>query len=405
MNAPPLRIGLLGYFGYGNFGNDASLEAMTSFLNRVRPDAELTCICVAPDGVDPDRYKAVVAMVPPKRTGLWSRLSNAVLLKLPRFVEVARHAVRHVRTLDVIIVPGTGLLQDYWAKPWQLPATLYTWCLAARLCGKKLGFVSVGAGPSRNWLSGWLLKSSAGLAQFRSYRDEESRNYMVGLGVGSKNDPVSSDIVFARYEPATERQPEIDPRPVVIGVGLVTHFGWWGNDQAVYETYVRKISQFIVRILDDGCHVRIFIGDLSDQPAVDDVMRSVGKEKPEAVGKLVIAERAYSQRDLVRQMSLVHAVVAMRFHNVICAIKLGKPVINIGFSQKADRMLADMGISEFSQRLEQLDVDVLYQQLQKLLGDRMGQTEKMRRALSQFQARLENQEAIVSRELLGQPVA
>ena len=103
----------------------------------------------------------------------------------------------------------------------------------------------------------------------------------------------------------------------------------------------------------------------------------------------------------MRQMSLVDVVVAMRFHNVICAIKLGKPVINIGFSQKADRMLADMGIGEFSQRLEQLDVDVLYQQLQKLLGDRVGYTEKIRQALSLFQARLDKQEAIVSRELLG----
>ena len=400
MSASPLRIGLIGYFGYGNFGNDASLEAMTGFLHRVRPDAQLTCICVSPGGVDHDKYKAVVAMVPLKRAGLWSRLSNGLLLKLPRFVEVARYAVRHVRTLDVIIVPGTGLLQDYWSKPWQLPTTLYIWCLSARLCGKKLGFVSVGAGPSRNRLSGWLLRSSAGLAQFRSYRDEASRNYMVGLGVGSQNDLISSDIVFARYEPETERQPEIDPQPVVIGVGLVTHFGWWGNEQAIYDTYIRKISQFIVQLLNEGYHVRIFIGDLSDQPAVDDVMRSVGKEKPDSVGKLVIAERVYSQRDVMRQMSLVHAVVAMRFHNVICAIKLGKPVINIGFSQKADRMLADMGIGEFSQRLEQLDVEVLHQQLQRLLEDRIGYAEKSRHAVLQFQARLDEQEAIVSRELL-----
>jgi polysaccharide pyruvyl transferase WcaK-like protein len=351
--------------------------------------------------VDPDKYKAVVAMVPPKRTGVFSRLSNAALLKTPRFVEVARYAMRHVRNLDVIIVPGTGLLQDYWAKPWQLPATLYTWCLAARLCGTKLGFVSVGAGPSRNRLSGWLLNSSAGLAQFRSYRDEASRNYMVGQGVGTQNDFVSSDIVFTRYDGATERQLEVDPRPTVIGVGLVTHFGWWGNEQAVYDTYIRKISQFIVRIINEGYHVRIFIGDLSDQPAVDDVVRNVGKEMPDAVGKLVIAERIYSQADLMRQMRSVHAVVAMRFHNVICAIKLGKPVINIGFSQKADRMLADMGIGEFSQRLEQLDVDVLHQQLQKLLGDRVGYADKIRNAVSLFQARLDKQETIVSRELLG----
>jgi polysaccharide pyruvyl transferase WcaK-like protein len=401
MNAPPLRIGLIGYFGCGNFGNDASLEAMTGFLYRVRPDAELTCICVSPGGVDHDKYKAVVAMVPSKRAGLWSRLSNALLLKLPRFVEVARYAVRHVRTLDVVIIPGSGLLQDYWSKPWQLPITLYLWCVSTRLCGKKLAFVSVGAGTSRNPISRWLLKSSAGLAHYRSYRDEASRDYMISIGLGSKNDPIYPDIVFTRREPAIDTRPESGLRPSVVGVGLMTHFGWWGNDQDVYNAYIRKACDFCLRLLNDGHHVRILIGDMMDRAAVDDVMRGVERQKPDAIGREMIAEHACSQRDLMRQMNLTDVVVAMRFHNVVCALMLCKPAIAINFLRKADQMLAEVGLPEFRQTLEQLDVDLLCAQLQKLLADRAGYEEGIRKTLPRFQARLDEQEGILISKFLG----
>ncbi|WP_457153835.1 hypothetical protein, partial [Mesorhizobium sp. P5_C1] len=35
-----IRIGLLGQFGVGNFGNDGSLEAMIDTLRRICPEAE-----------------------------------------------------------------------------------------------------------------------------------------------------------------------------------------------------------------------------------------------------------------------------------------------------------------------------------------------------------------------------
>jgi polysaccharide pyruvyl transferase WcaK-like protein len=399
MSASSPRIGLMGYFGYGNFGNDASLEAMTAFLYRVCPDAELTCICVSPSGVNHDKYRAVVPMTPPAHSGTGYRLLNALLLKLPRLIEVARHAIKSVRKLDVVIVPGSGLLQDYLAKPWQAPITLYIWCLSARLSGKKLGFISVGAGASRNALSRWLLKSSAGLAHFRSYRDEASRNYMVGLGVGSNKDPLYPDLVYTR--PANDVRRALDSQPVVVGVGLMTHLGWWGDDQGVYDTYIRKICEFCVRLLNEGYRVRILIGETTDRAAVDDVIRGVERQRPDAVGTQIVAEHACSQRDLMRQMSPAHAVVAMRFHNVVCALILGKPVVSIGLFRKADQMLAEVGMGEFRQTLEHLDVDLLYEQLQRLLADRAGYEAKIRQTLPTYHAQLEEQAAVIMREFLG----
>ena len=151
-------------------------------------------------------------MVPPKGAGLWSRLSNVLLLKLPRFVEVARYAVRHVRTLDVVIVPGSGLLQDYWSQPWQLPITLYLWCLSARLCGKKLGFVSVGCRHLAELAKRMAAEVLGGFGSVPvlSRRGIPRLHGRHRSRLQERSD--LPDIVFTRYEPAIDTRPEIGIR-------------------------------------------------------------------------------------------------------------------------------------------------------------------------------------------------
>src|ERR1700756_5677023 len=46
-----LKIGLFGMFGGGNYGNDGSLESMLLLLRKLRPNAQLSCICVDPESI------------------------------------------------------------------------------------------------------------------------------------------------------------------------------------------------------------------------------------------------------------------------------------------------------------------------------------------------------------------
>src|SRR5690349_17558101 len=45
------KIALFGHFGWGNFGNESTLQAMLSHLRRGVPDAEFNCICTGPSTV------------------------------------------------------------------------------------------------------------------------------------------------------------------------------------------------------------------------------------------------------------------------------------------------------------------------------------------------------------------
>jgi polysaccharide pyruvyl transferase WcaK-like protein len=59
-------------------------------------------------------------------------------------------------------------------------------------------------------------------------------------------------------------------------------------------------------------------------------------------------------------------VVATRYHNVICALKLCKPTISLGYSPKFASLMADMGLPDFSQVAHSLDVDRLIEQFTQL---------------------------------------
>ena len=43
------KIVLFGHFGWGNFGNESTFQAMLCYLRRLESDAEFTCICTGPE--------------------------------------------------------------------------------------------------------------------------------------------------------------------------------------------------------------------------------------------------------------------------------------------------------------------------------------------------------------------
>ena len=68
----------------------------------------------------------------------------------------------------------------------------------------------------------------------------------------------------------------------------------------------------------------------------------------------------------MRAMAPVGTVVATRYHNVMCALKLSKPTMSIGYAAKHDVLMADMGLSEFCQSARSLDVGRLIEQFTEL---------------------------------------
>jgi polysaccharide pyruvyl transferase WcaK-like protein len=387
-------IGLLGRFGQGNFGNDGSLEAMVDFLRRARPQAELVCICSGRDVVERDFGLSTVPINWPRPANPTLRAIDAALLRAPSILHHLIQKIKNTRRMDAIIVPGTGILDDFGETPLGTPATLFLWCLAARLCGTKFAFVSIGAGPIHHPLSRRLFKAAARMAQYRSYRDPISKQFMDGIGFDTRNDPLFPDIAFALPRPEIHDQPPAGARPLRVGVGLMTYYGWRGDPVSgaqIHEKYMVQITRFVRWLLDSGHQVRLLMGDSGDKPVIERVLISVADGMPESLRGRLIAEDAQSLQDIMRQISDTDVVVATRFHNVVCALKMNRPTISLGYARKNDVLLADMGLGEFCQSIEQLDLDLLNKQFTKLVADREKYVKGIEAANAKYERELQRQ--------------
>ena len=70
----------------------------------------------------------------------------------------------------------------------------------------------------------------------------------------------------------------------------------------------------------------------------------------------------------MRRLEGVDTVVATRYHTVLCALKLGKPTLAVGYAAKFDALMMEMGLAEFSLPAKSIEFDVLVDRFTELDG-------------------------------------
>jgi polysaccharide pyruvyl transferase WcaK-like protein len=391
-----MRIGLFGNFGGGNLGNEGSLEAMIRFLQRNHSGAGLVCLCVEPATVAA-RYGIDALPLSAPRGG-----SNGLVSKLRARLADHLALFRNVRNLAVLLVPGTGILDDFGERPMGFPYTLFLVCLIARLRGIPVAFVSVGAGPIRHPFSRWLMKTGARMARYRSYRDEISKDFMTGLGLDTRYDPVYPDLAFSLPDPAPS--PQRTGNSLRVGLGLMTYFGWTtdeGRYRDLYDDYISKMTRLAVWLLQQGHSIRLLVGDTPDSRALEDVERGIARELGEARRDAIVVETPGSLHDLMAQISTVDAVIATRFHNVLCALKAGKPTISLSYARKNDVLMKLFGLELFCDHIETFEFDQVLSQFDVLRTNLATYADSIAQTNTRLRAQLEEQEGLLSARLLA----
>jgi polysaccharide pyruvyl transferase WcaK-like protein len=392
------RICIFGDFGSGNLGNEGSLEAMVAFLKQVQPGAELVCLCRRPESVMSQHGIAALPYAAP-RSG-----RRSIPAKLKALIHDFRLVFQGTRGIDLLIVPGTGLLDDFGDRPYGMPLTAFWVCLFARLRGANICFVSIGAGPIENRLSRRLMKSAAAMAHYRSYRDLQSKEFIKGLGIDVNDDEVYPDIAFKLKVPQEKESHGAGLRPLTVGVGMMTYRGWRMDPvrgQDIYAAYLQKMTVFVLWLLDSGYRVRVLMGENSDERAISDLSRGVRLARPNLAGDAIAAEPASSLTELMAQIIQTDIVVATRFHNVVSALKAGRPAASLGYAAKNAALLSEMGLSEFCQHVETFDVEVLKAQVTKLIQNREFYEKGVRHANAIFEQRLRQQDCVLASTFLG----
>ena len=393
------RVGLFGLLGSGNLGNDGSMEAVLAYLRAEHPDAILDALCSGPEqvtaryGIPADRLH----WYHPERRrppGIAALVRRCLGLGLGMSVDTFRTA-SWVRHHDVVIVPGMGVLEATLPlRPWQTPYSMFLLSASGRLFGTKVALVSVGADVIHQRVTRWLVTAAAQLAHYRSYRDTLSRDAMRRMGLDSSEDAVYPDLAFSLPTP---RNGLIATGAV--GVGVMDFCGGNNDRRQADEiriSYVEKMKRFLLWLADNDRPIRLFTTDVHDEHIMHEIIADLRAHRPDLGSSQVTAEPVPTLGELMRHMASVDTVVASRYHNVLCALKLAKPTLSIGYSAKFGALMAGMGMTEFCQSARLLDVDRLIQQFTEL-ESRSAQVEQTMRERSTANARLlEHQFATLS---------
>ncbi|KQX46308.1 MULTISPECIES: polysaccharide pyruvyl transferase family protein [unclassified Streptomyces] len=356
----PVRVGVFGLLGSGNLGNDGSLEAVLGYLRAEHPEAAVDALCGGPETVAA-RYGIPATRLHWYR-GEYRTASRAGAIAgkgLGKLVDAFRTAA-WVRRHDVVIVPGMGVLEATLPlRPWGFPYALFLLCASGRLLRTPVALVGVGAAPIRERPTRALVRWSARLAAYRSYRDSLSRDAMRAMGVDTARDEVYPDLAFALPAPPPGGPPG---PPGTVCVGVMDFHG--GNDdraraEEIHRSYLDGTTRFVRALAEDGRPVRLLTGDACDASVVAAILDAV--DSP-----LVTAAEAASLADLMKEMAAADSVVATRYHNLVCALKAGTPTLALGYAAKSDALMERMGLGAYCHPAREVDADRLLAQFRAL---------------------------------------
>ena len=371
--AKRLTIALFGAFGVGNLGNECTLQALLYNIRRCVPNAEIRCICSGPEQV---RIAYGIPATPIEEIPL-SHIANRALRILRKiFVRIPLEFFRWAKAIatltdvDMLVMTGTGMLGDFGISPLGLHYQILKWTVLAKLCRSKVIFLSVGAGPLRQPLSQRIVKAALSFADYRSYRDSFSKDYLKSIGFNTEHDHVFPDLAFSFPARVLPQYSNNGSSRGVVGVGLMTYFNRTGSsqkDDSIYIEYIAKMGDFVSWLLQKKYKVRLLIGDVAyDQPATYDLKAYLEKIGVRYENGALIDEPAASVDDVLSQLAASDFVVACRFHNILLALMLAKPVLAISYHEKNAALIASAGLADFSQDIEHIDVDKMMCQFEAM---------------------------------------
>ncbi len=403
------KLAFFGHFGWGNLGNESTLQAMLCNLRSLTPDAEFSCICTGPDTVAAAyQIGAVLSREPVGKPWVLqnpaARLARMLIVGIPSELYRWLKSLRTLWHADALIMPGTGVLTDaYTLLDWG-PYDMFRWSVAAKLCRCKLFFVSVGAGPIYSLAGRFFVKAALALADFRSYRDETTRQHLEGIGFRTGDDRVCPDLAFSLPEHLVPSAHERNGRRPVVGLGLMEYAGRYSVEKptsAIYSAYLEVLVEFVRWLLAQDYDVRLLIGDVADQPVTKEFKSLLKQRSVTPEEGRIIDEPVASVDDLLKQLESTDLVVATRFHNVLLSLLLAKPVVAISFHHKCYSLMRQMGLLQYCQDINRLDTKELIEQFCDLEKNAERLRPLIKHKTDEFRTALNEQYSYIVEEILS----
>jgi polysaccharide pyruvyl transferase WcaK-like protein len=286
----------------------------------------------------------------------------AVLLRELSFLVSSR---RTIRSFDLLIVSGGGQLTEK-DGPWGFPYTIFKWVVLARSAGVSCIFLNVGAGPLTQPLSKFFARRALQAADYVSLRDDKSQALVHEIGFTGES-RVCPDSVYGLEVATTNGIPQEGRSQPVVGLAPMPYpdpepGGGYSaeKDQIVYDAFIGKLGSFGSWLVSRSYALELFGTDFGVDPlAIKDLQGNLLSKYGIASRQCGVNHSSKSVRDLLLAMSGMDYVVTCRFHGVIFAHLLNKPVLAIAHHPKVTELMADLELSSYCVDIRDFDENLL----------------------------------------------
>ncbi len=326
-------------------------------------------------GLGAPRVKAALKRVP----GLWSflKIAHAWVTTPGRELRHCVQGYRFLRTQDLLIVSGGGQLDEEWGGAWGHPFALFKWAVLARFAQIPYVMASVGAQKAASATSRFFMSAALRHANYRSYRDTNSREIAAGLLRRATEDPVVPDLAFS-LPPAELPHPAgiralAQGRPIIAvsPIAYAKPGSWPWQDHALYERYLQEMALVVSQLLERGCFLVMLCSSLGDDESV--IPEIVGRLDDESKKKLELQMHIpaiANWKDVVASLLDADVLLASRLHSAILGFVTQTPTVAISFDPKVDWVMEDLGQSDYLLHIRDFTADDVIKTLDRIAHHR-----------------------------------
>ena len=423
MTQAATKVGLLNHVGGGNLGDDATLEAVASNIKRRWPNVEIVgfsmnpgdtetrhgfmcypirrtgwSIGYKPAGTEAPLKETVKALTRKYRPVFCLLKATNTIFKLPS--EVFHETLfllssrRKLKSFDLLIISGGGQLTEK-GGPWGFPYTIFKWVVLARSAGVGCMFLNVGAGPLTRPLGKFFVTRALLAADYVSLRDDKSQALVHKIGFTGES-RVYPDSAYGLEVAATNGSPLEARAQSIVGFAPMSYpdRGEYPaeKDQIVYNDLIRKFAIFACWLFSQSYVVKIFGTDIGvDPPAIDDLQLALRGHHDIALSQYSVNHSVKSAHDLLATISGMDYVVTCRFHGVVFAHLVNKPVFAIAHHPKVRDLMTDLGLSNYCVDIRDFDLTLLMERFTSMIFNTREIKKCMAASLTRNKQRLRSQ--------------
>jgi polysaccharide pyruvyl transferase WcaK-like protein len=191
--------------------------------------------------------------------------------------------------------------------------------------------------------------------------------YLRDIGFPTNSDRVYPDLVFSLPQAVVLDHGTKQGKRPVVGIGLMEYAGKYSVEKPSNTTYLGYLENLVLLVnwlLGHGYDIRLLIGDAYDQPLTAEFKSLLTTRLAVFDDTHILHAPATSAEQLLAQLAGTDIVVATRFHNILLALLLNKPVISISFHHKCASLMEEMGLSAYCQDINHMNADRLIEQFQ-----------------------------------------